>query len=104
GRASAGSRRRPRPAPPRPVKPPHRRYSGETDFDLSNTERPEGVTVKRRESMLALVLGVLVVLGALTLFASELSDTQAKSKADVKARVHERGVLAAALIDSLFQT
>ncbi len=40
----------------------------------------------------------------LAVFAIELSNTQAKSKQDVKARVHERGVLAAALIDSLFQS
>jgi signal transduction histidine kinase/CheY-like chemotaxis protein/HPt (histidine-containing phosphotransfer) domain-containing protein len=40
----------------------------------------------------------------MAVFAVELSDTQAKSKGDVKARVHERAVLAATLIDSLFQT
>ena len=40
----------------------------------------------------------------LAVFAIELSNTQAKSKADVEARVHERAVLAAALVDSLFQT
>ncbi|HEV3128657.1 MAG TPA: ATP-binding protein [Solirubrobacteraceae bacterium] len=44
------------------------------------------------------------MLGLLTVFAIELADTQAKSKRDVKQRVHERGVLAAALIDSLFGT
>jgi signal transduction histidine kinase len=37
-------------------------------------------------------------------FGIELSNTQAKSKQDVEARVHERGVLAGALISSLFQT
>jgi signal transduction histidine kinase len=45
-----------------------------------------------------------VILGLLTGFAIELSNTQAKSKHDVEARVHERAVLAGALIDSLFQT
>jgi signal transduction histidine kinase len=45
-----------------------------------------------------------VVLALLTVFALELSNTQAKSKRDVTARVHERAVLAAALIDSLFQS
>jgi signal transduction histidine kinase len=40
----------------------------------------------------------------LTVFAIELSDTQANSKQDVKARVHERAVLAVALIDGLFQS
>src|SRR5205807_9124697 len=46
----------------------------------------------------------LVVLALLAVFAIELSNTQAKSKGDVEARVHERAVLAAALVDSLFQT
>ncbi len=59
--------------------------------------------MKRRDAMLALLAAVLL-LGLLSVFAIELSNTQAKSKRDVKARVHERGVLAAALVDGLFQT
>ncbi len=51
-----------------------------------------------------MVTGAVIVLGLLAVFAIELSDTQAKSKADVEGRVHERSLLAAALIDSLFQT
>jgi hypothetical protein len=51
-----------------------------------------------------LFVGALVVLALSAVFAIELSNTQAKSKADVKARVHERAMLATALIDSLFQT
>ncbi len=53
---------------------------------------------------MALIIAGLVTLGLLSVFAIELSNTQAKSQADVKARVHERAVLAAALVDSLFQT
>src|SRR5207302_5211771 len=60
-------------------------------------------SVKRRDVILALFAAVLL-LALLSVFAIELSNTQAKSKADVEARVHERGVLAAALVDSLFQT
>jgi signal transduction histidine kinase len=60
--------------------------------------------LRRREAVLALVGVGLVVLALLTVFAIELSNTQAKSKQDVEARVHERAVLAAALIDSLFQS
>ena len=52
---------------------------------------------------MALCAALLVVLALLTVFAIELSDTQAKSRKDVESRVHERGVLAGALIDSLFQ-
>jgi signal transduction histidine kinase/DNA-binding response OmpR family regulator/HPt (histidine-containing phosphotransfer) domain-containing protein len=54
--------------------------------------------------MLALLIAGLVVLALLAVFAIELSTTQAKSKSDVQARVHERAALAAALVDSLFQT
>jgi hypothetical protein len=59
--------------------------------------------VKRRDVVLALFAAVLL-LALLSVFAIELSNTQAKSKRDVEARVHERGVLAAALVDGLFQT
>ena len=60
--------------------------------------------MKRRDVVAVMVTGVVVVLGLLTVFAIEITNTQAKSKADVENRVHERSVLAAALIDSLFQT
>ncbi len=59
--------------------------------------------MKRRDGILALFAAV-VVLALLSVFAIELSNTQAKSKQDVESRVHERGVLAAALVDGLFQT
>ena len=59
--------------------------------------------MKRRDAILALFAAVLL-LALLTVFAIELSNTQAKSKRDVQARVHERGMLAAALVDGLFQT
>jgi signal transduction histidine kinase len=54
--------------------------------------------------MLGLIGAALVLLAMLAVFGIELSNTQAKSKRDVTARVHERAVLAGALIDSLFQT
>jgi signal transduction histidine kinase len=60
--------------------------------------------MKRRDRVLALFIGGAVVLALLTVFAIELANTQAKSTQDVKARVHERAVLAAALIDGLFQS
>jgi hypothetical protein len=50
------------------------------------------------------VAAALIGLALLAVFAIELSNTQAKSKKDVEARVHERAVLAGALIDGLFQT
>src|ERR1700733_8531284 len=60
--------------------------------------------MRRKEAVAALVAGAVIVLALLTVFAIELSDNQAKSKQDIESRVHERSVLAAALIDSLFQT
>jgi signal transduction histidine kinase/DNA-binding response OmpR family regulator len=62
------------------------------------------VVTKRRATLILLVAASVVTLGLLTVFAIELSNTQAKSKDDVKTRVHERAMLAAALVDSLFQT
>ena len=59
---------------------------------------------RRREAILALGAATAVILALLAVFAIELANTQAKSKRDVTARVHERAVLAAALIDSLFQS
>jgi signal transduction histidine kinase len=60
--------------------------------------------MKRKEAVAALVVGATIVLALLTVFAIELSDNQAKSKQDIESRVHERSVLAGALIDSLFQS
>ncbi len=60
--------------------------------------------MRRRQAVLALVGGTLLILGLLAVFAIELSNTQSKSKRDVESRVHERALLAGALIDSLFQT
>ncbi len=60
--------------------------------------------MRRRDVLAVMITGAVIILGLLTVFAIELSNTQARSKADVKARVHERSVLAAALLDSLFQT
>jgi diguanylate cyclase (GGDEF)-like protein len=57
-----------------------------------------------RRAPLALVIAAVVVLAVLTVFAIELSDTQTSSRRDVVARVHERSVLAAALIDSLLHS
>jgi len=74
----------------------------ETSSIPGKTRRREGV--RRREAILALSVAVCVILGLLTVFAIELSNTQARSKRDVETRVHERAVLAAALIDSLFQS
>jgi signal transduction histidine kinase len=59
---------------------------------------------KRKERIAALFVGVLVVLALLTVFAVQLSDNQTKSRHDIQNRVHERAVLAGALLDSLFQT
>ncbi|MCW3040232.1 MAG: two-component sensor histidine kinase [Solirubrobacterales bacterium] len=61
-------------------------------------------TNRRGTTTLIGVATALVVVGLLAVFAFELADTQAKSKDDVRSRVHERATLAAALIESLFES
>jgi signal transduction histidine kinase len=58
----------------------------------------------RRKDAWATLLAALVLLGLITAFAIELANTQAKDQQDVRARVHQRGELAAALINALFGT
>jgi signal transduction histidine kinase len=60
--------------------------------------------MRRREAVVGLVIGSMIVLALMAVFAIQLSDNQAKSKQDIEGRVHERSVLATALIDSLFQS
>ncbi|HEY1523548.1 MAG TPA: ATP-binding protein [Solirubrobacteraceae bacterium] len=60
--------------------------------------------MRSRKPIVALIAATVGVLALLSVFATELSNTQAKSRQDVISRVHERAVLAAALIDSLFQS
>jgi signal transduction histidine kinase len=52
----------------------------------------------------AVLASAIVLLGLAATFAIELSNTQARSKADVRNRVTQRATLAAALIDSIFGT
>jgi signal transduction histidine kinase len=60
--------------------------------------------MKRKEGIALLIAGAVIILALLTVFAVELSDNQAKSRRDIQNRVHERGVLTGALLDSLFST
>jgi signal transduction histidine kinase len=65
--------------------------------------RPNRMLGRSKETLLAL-LAAVVLLAMLTAFATELANTQQHNIAGVRARVHERGVLAGALIDGLFAT
>jgi diguanylate cyclase (GGDEF)-like protein len=58
----------------------------------------------KRRAAVGLITAGVTVLALLTVFAIELSDTQAKSRQDVISRVHERSSLAAALIQSLLSS
>jgi signal transduction histidine kinase len=58
----------------------------------------------RKRATLLLFASAFAVVALLIVFAVELSNTQANSKTAIKARVHERAVLAGALVDSLFST
>ncbi len=72
----------------------------------NNTARSglRGLHVGRRGATALLLGAAVVVLGLLATFAVALSDSQASSRADIKARVHERVVLAAALVESVFSS
>lgn len=60
--------------------------------------------MKLNKSVPVIVAGACVILALLTVFAIELSDTQANSKSGIETQVHGRSVLAAALISGLFQS
>jgi signal transduction histidine kinase len=60
--------------------------------------------MRHTKAGMVIVVAACVVLALLTVFAIELSDTQAKSKSGIELEVHQRAVLAGALINSLFQT
>src|SRR5579863_2969336 len=63
-----------------------------------------GMHLGRRGATVLLLGAGVLVLGLLATFAVALSDTQASSKAAIKARVHERVVLSAALVQSVFSS
>ncbi len=54
--------------------------------------------------MLKATAAALVLLALLTALGLQLADTQAKSRGDIEERVRERGTLATALIDGLFES
>jgi signal transduction histidine kinase len=60
--------------------------------------------VLKLKNTTAVLASAIVLLGLAATFAIELSNTQAKSRADVRNRVTQRATLAAALIDSIFGT
>jgi signal transduction histidine kinase len=59
--------------------------------------------MRRRYAIIGLVAGSSIVLALLAVFAIELANTQANSRGDVETQAHQRGTLAAGLIDSVFQ-
>ena len=58
--------------------------------------------MRRREAVAALIAGALIILGLLAVFAIDLSNNQARSRGVVEAQAHQRAVLVAGLIDSVF--
>ena len=60
--------------------------------------------MRSKRAGLVAIVGAFIVLALLAVFALELSNTQSRNRNEVTGRVHDRAVLAAALIDSLFQT
>ena len=60
--------------------------------------------MKVNKTALVITVGAFVVFALLAVFALELSNNQVRSRHNVERTVHDRAVLAAALIDSLFQS
>ncbi len=58
--------------------------------------------MKRREAVAALVVGALIILALLAVFAVDLSNNQARSRSDIESQAHQNAVLVAGLIDSVF--
>lgn len=63
-----------------------------------------GGTKRSRRTAVLLVCAALVVLGLLVAFSVALANNQASSRNAIEARVHDRAVIAAALVDSIFST
>lgn len=62
------------------------------------------MSIRSKRAGLVAIVGAFLVLALLAVFALELANTQTRNRHEVTGRVHDRAVLAAALIDSLFQT
>lgn len=60
--------------------------------------------MRSKRAGLVAIVGACIVLALLVVFALELSDTQTRNRNEVRQQVHDRAVLASALINSLFQT
>jgi signal transduction histidine kinase len=60
--------------------------------------------VRAKRSIVALIVAAVGILAVLSVFAIEIANTQAKSRQDIINRVHQRAVLAGALIDSIFSS
>jgi signal transduction histidine kinase len=58
--------------------------------------------MKRRDAVAAMVVGTLIVLALLAVFAIELSANQARSRSDIESQAHQRATLVANLIDTVF--
>ena len=58
--------------------------------------------MRRRDAVAALIAASMIVLALMAVFAIDLTNNQARSKSDIEAQAHQRAVLVAGLIDSLF--
>ena len=58
--------------------------------------------MRRRDAIATLVVGALIVLALLAVFAIDLSNNQARSRSNIESQAHQNAVLVAGLIDSVF--
>ena len=58
--------------------------------------------MRRKPAVAALVIGTLTIVGLMALFASQLANNQSASRHNLEAQAHQRAVLVANLVDTLF--
>jgi signal transduction histidine kinase len=59
--------------------------------------------MRRRQAVAALIAGALILLSLLAVFAVDLSNNEARSRSVVESNAHQRAMLVAGLIDTVFQ-
>jgi signal transduction histidine kinase len=59
--------------------------------------------MKRKQGIAALMVGTLIVLALLAVFAVALTDNQSKSRKSLQVQAHQRAQLVAGLLDAIFQ-
>ena len=60
--------------------------------------------MRRKQSIASLVIGTVILLALLAVFAVAISDNQSRSRRSLETQAHQRAQLVAGLLDTVFQT